>query len=35
MLEKEFAEKIAMLDESGRQYITGYIQALFDQKGKQ
>jgi hypothetical protein len=35
MLEKEFAEKIAMLDESGRQYITGYIQPLFDQKGKQ
>ena len=35
MLEKEFAERIAMLDESGRQYITGYIQPLFDQKGKQ
>jgi len=35
VLEKEFSARIAMLDESGRQYITGYMQALLDQRGKQ
>jgi hypothetical protein len=35
MLDREFEAKIAMLDEYGRQYITGYMQALLDQRGKQ
>ena len=35
MLDQEFTAAIARLDESARQYITGYVQALLDQRGKQ
>jgi hypothetical protein len=33
MLDQEFRAKLEKLDESGRQFITGYMQALLDQRG--
>jgi hypothetical protein len=33
MLEQEFMAKLEELDESGRQFINGYMQALLDQRG--
>jgi len=35
MLDREFRAKFDELDESGRQYINGYMQALLDQRGLQ
>jgi hypothetical protein len=33
MLDQEFRAKLEKLDESGRQFINGYMQALLDQRG--
>ncbi|MGY3344697.1 MULTISPECIES: hypothetical protein [unclassified Bradyrhizobium] len=33
MLDQEFRSKLEELDESGRQFINGYMQALLDQRG--
>ncbi|MEH2569644.1 hypothetical protein [Bradyrhizobium sp. AZCC 2289] len=33
MLDREFRAKLVELDESGRQFISGYMQALLDQRG--
>jgi hypothetical protein len=33
MLDHEFRAKLEDLDESGRQFINGYMQALLDQRG--
>jgi hypothetical protein len=33
MLDREFRAKLDELDESGRQFINGYMQALLDQRG--
>jgi hypothetical protein len=33
MLDEEFRAKLEKLDESGRQFINGYMQALLDQRG--
>lgn len=33
MLDQEFRAKLEELDESGRQFINGYMQALLDQRG--
>jgi hypothetical protein len=35
MLDREFRAKLDELDESGRQFINGYMQALLDQRGLQ
>jgi hypothetical protein len=35
MLDREFRAKLDELDESGRQFISGYMQALLDQRGLQ
>jgi hypothetical protein len=34
MLDQEFRAKLEKLDESGREFIKGYMQALLDQRGR-